>query len=177
MTGDDTGIATFPSSPAVEMSVSVFLRRSDPVSAIKTNMKRSSITTQVLLACTSLVALPALADFSDNFQSGDNAWTHYSPLTPFGSPATYSFPNLGYQISVPQSLAPTQLGDGRGGSFVTGQSYSDFSLSFDVFGGGGSPQFTGAFTRVTTPGLGTLNGYAVGFDYATDQLGHQQSRE
>ncbi len=133
-------------------------------------MKRPSITPPVLLACTVLVSLPALANFSDNFQSGDNAWTHYSPLTPFGSPATFSFPNLGYQISVPQSLAPTQLGDGRGGSFVSGQTYSDFSLSFDIFGGGSSPQFTGAFTRVNTPGLGTLSGYAVGFDYATDQL-------
>lgn len=118
----------------------------------------------MLLVCTAFIVLPARADFSDGFHSGDNAWTHYSPLTPFGSPATYSFPNVGYQISVAQSLAPTQLGFGRGASFVTGPVYSDFSWRFDLLGAGSSPQFAGAYTRVTTPGLDTLNGYAVGFD-------------
>ena len=133
-------------------------------------MKRTTSTLPLLLTCTALAAVYAHADFTDNFHSGDNAWTRYSPLTPFGTPASFSFPGAGYQISAPQSLAPIQLGDGRGASFVTGESYGDFSLSVDLIAGGAAPQFAGAFVRVSTPVLGTLNGYAVGYDYGSSRL-------
>jgi PEP-CTERM motif len=73
--------------------------------------------------------------------------------------------------SVPQSAAPGTLGPGRAGSFVTGQSYANFSLSFDVIAHTGSTSaFAGSFVRVSTPGLGTLNGYAVGIDFSVDRL-------
>lgn len=126
-----------------------------------------------LLLALLLPATPILADYSTNFGSQSDAdFTRYSPLAPFGAGGTFTFPSGGgYSIAAAASPAPTTLGPGRAGSFLTGQSYDNFTLSYDVVGfSTASPQFMGAFARVTTPGLGTLNGYALGFDTTSGQL-------
>jgi hypothetical protein len=126
----------------------------------------------VLLAVAAALTTPVLADYSNSFASGSDAdFTHYSPLQAFGAGAVYSFPGGGYSISAPASPAPGQLGPARAASFLTGQSYGDFTVHYDISGySTANPQFMGVFARVSTPGLGTLNGYAMGLDTTTGQL-------
>jgi hypothetical protein len=84
----------------------------------------------------------------------------------------YTFPSgAGYSISAPASPLPGTVGPARAGSFLIGQTYTDFNVSYDILGYSvANPQFMGAFARVTTPGLGTLNAYALGLDTTTSQL-------
>jgi len=108
--------------------------------------------------------------FSDDFSSGAGSWTTYSPLTAFGAPATASVASGALNISVAGSPAPTLVGPGRGGSFRMDQTFTDFSVSYDVTGWGATPSFAGAFARTKEVGLGTLDGYAMGLDFSVNRL-------
>ena len=100
---------------------------------------------------------------SDNFNGGnDTAWTHYDPFSGFGAPATYSFPGGGYRIQSALSPSPGTLGPSRAGSLRTDQTYTDFSVSYDLVDWNNSlNQAFGVLGRVTNPGLGTTDGYAL----------------
>ena len=126
-----------------------------------------------LLAAAAALTPSVLADYSNDFTSHSDAdFQHYSPLSGFGAGGVYSFPGGGgYSIAAPASPAPGQLGPARVGSFLTGQTYGDFTVHYDISGySTASPQFMGVFSRVSTPGLGTLNGYAMGLDTTSGQL-------
>jgi len=113
----------------------------------------------------------ARAEFTDTFSSGTDAgWTHYDPLGGFGAPVSYSFPAGGYRISPAGSPLPGLIGPGRGGSFRTDCTVSDFILSYDLVAWGTTPSFAGAFARVSSPGLATTQGYALGFDFSFNSL-------
>ncbi|HAB15585.1 MAG TPA: PEP-CTERM sorting domain-containing protein [Verrucomicrobiota bacterium] len=111
------------------------------------------------------------AEFTDDFNSGNDAgWTHYEPIASFGAPVTYSFPSGGYQISVAGSPLPLVVGPGRGGSFRTDCVLTDFQLSYDLVAWGTTPAFAGGFARVSDLGVGTTDGYALGFDFSDNTL-------
>jgi hypothetical protein len=128
--------------------------------------RTSTLPLATLLAGLSLAA-PALADYGNDFSAKTDAdFTRYSPLAAFGAPGTFTFPSSGgYSLAAAASPAPGQLGPARAGSFLTGQTYSDFTVSYEIQGySTANSQFMGVFGRVSTPGLGTLNAYAMGID-------------
>jgi hypothetical protein len=116
----------------------------------------------------SLATGPGAQAQTDDFNDGnDTGWTRYDPLAGFGAPATFSFPGGGYRIQAGVSPNPGLLGPGRAGSVRTDQSYSDFSVSFDLVDwNNAQDQAFGALARLSQIGLGTTDGYA--FTYATD---------
>ncbi|HEY0457319.1 MAG TPA: hypothetical protein VGE41_13190 [Verrucomicrobiae bacterium] len=105
----------------------------------------------------------------DDFSSGnDNLWTHSDPLRGFGvgGTGTWSVVNGAYRIQASPCQNPATYGPGRAGSLLTGVTYSQFYLTVDLVNWDNSlDQIFGILTRVSNPGLGTLNGY--GFTYAT----------
>ena len=116
----------------------------------------------------SLGITPAIADFSDDFSSGSLvAYNLYNPLGNFGTPATYSFVGGGLQVQTPQSAVPSIFGPGRGGLFVAGQTYSNFSVSYDISSTAfKTPQYVGAFVQANNLSLGNLTAFTVGVDYS-----------
>src|SRR5436190_1351234 len=102
---------------------------------------------------------------SDNFNTGtDAAWSRYQPLSAFGAPGTFTFPNGNtYRIAAAASPAPTTLGPGRAGSFRTTTSYTDFDMSVDIvdFDNSQANMVIGMLGRGATPGLQTTDGYAL----------------
>ena len=79
------------------------------------------------------IAAPARADYSINFNNGnDSGLTHYDSLAPFGSGATFTFPNGGYRLTSNPSADLNTLGPARVGSYQGSQSFGDFRLSVDV---------------------------------------------
>lgn len=118
-----------------------------------------------------MVPTASHADFSDDFSSKSlAAYTLYNPLAGFGTPASFGFPGTGLQITVPQSILPTQLGPGRGGAFVIGPSYSNVAVSYDILSSATGKQYAGAFVEVNTLGIGQTSGYTVGFDYSANEF-------
>ncbi len=116
-------------------------------------------------------ALKTHADFSDDFSSQSLAnYTVYNPLAAFGTPASFVFPGAGLQINVPQSALPTQLGPGRAGAFVNGQSYGNVAVSYDILNSGTGKQYAGAFVEIGTLGIGQVSGYTVGYDYSANEF-------
>ena len=119
----------------------------------------------VLLAA----ALPAFGQ-SDDFNSGSApAWTPYDPIgsLPGDSPATYSFPNGGYEITAPPS-ANSAYGPARAGSLREDVTYAaKFSVAIDfiAFAASQSDEAAGVLARISNVGLGTTDGYA--FTYGT----------
>lgn len=114
----------------------------------------------------------AFADFSDDFSSGNlNAYVLYNPLQAFGTPATYTFVTGGLQLQTPQSVLPSALGPGRGGLFIAGQSYSNFSVSYDVLSAASkTPQYAGAFVQANNLAIGQLTAFTVGVDYSAGEF-------
>ncbi len=115
---------------------------------------------------------PAVADHSDDFSSGSlAAYSLYNPLAAFGTPAAYSFTGGGLQVQVTQSAAPTVLGPGRGGLFIDGPAYSNFTVSYDILSASaGTPQYAGAFIEANHLSLGQLTAYTVGVDYLAGEF-------
>jgi hypothetical protein len=126
----------------------------------------------VVLSAAALLALvltsaTSLAQTYDFNAGNDTGFTRYSPLAPYGAGGTFSFPTGGYRIEAPSSPAPGLAGPGRAGSFVNGNSYTDFTTSVDLVDWDNAlDQAFGILSRTTNIGLGTTNGYA--FTYATD---------
>ena len=79
------------------------------------------------------VAPVALMAQTDDFNDGnDVGWNRYSPLTPFGVPGVFSFPNGGYRIqTTTPSPNPGSLGPGRAGS-LRPENYTNFFVSIDI---------------------------------------------
>jgi hypothetical protein len=121
------------------------------------------------LAAVVLLSLAPLAHGqTDNFDDGSDTpeWTRYAPLDPFGPDTSYTFPDGGYRIVAPPSPNRAVLGPGRAGSFRQDVTYSQFYAAVDLVNWNNAfDQAFGLLARVTTPGLGTTNGYA--FTYAT----------
>jgi hypothetical protein len=105
---------------------------------------------------------------SDDFNDGnDTGWTRYSPLAGVGAGGTFSFPSGGYRIQAPASPNRALAGPGRAGSFLTGNSYTQFAVTVDLVNWNNAlDQAFGILARTTSLGLGTTNGYAL--TYATD---------
>jgi hypothetical protein len=124
-----------------------------------------------LIALIALAAAPAARAQSDDFNDGnDTGWTRSSPLGPFGAGGTFTFPAGGYRIQAPASpsrVDPNDLGPGRAGSFLTGNSYGAFAVAVDVVNWDNAlNQAFGILARTANLGLGTTRGYA--FTYATN---------
>ncbi len=135
-------------------------------------MKQTVTNPLIVLVAIAALTAPALADYSNDFASGSDAgFTHYSPLQGFGAGGVFTFPAGGYSIGAPASPLPGTVGPARAASFLTAQTYGDFNVSYDILGySAANAQFMGVFSRVSTPGLGTLSGYAMGLDTTTGQL-------
>lgn len=155
------------SLPSVEEPISKFF-----VPPATSFMKNNSCGRLILISTVASIPAVALADFSDDFSSESlAAYNLYSPLSPFGAGAFYGFGPGGLTILAPQSPQPLLVGPGRGGLFVSGQTYANLNLSYTLTGNApGTKLFAGGFVDVTTPALGTLNGYAVGIDYSVSKL-------
>lgn len=135
-------------------------------------MKTIALVTRTLAAAVVAVSAPkVIADFSDDFSSQSLAnYNLYNPLTGFGTPASFGFPGTGLQITVPQSVLPAQLGPGRAGAFVNGQSYGNVAVSFDILNSSTGKQYAGAFVETGTLSIGQVSGYTVGYDYSANQF-------
>ena len=110
----------------------------------------------------------ALAE-ADDFDDGNDAgWTRYNPLSDFGVPGVFSFPNGGYRIqTTAPSPNPVALGAARAGTYRT-TSYTDFYISVDIVNWNDAlPQASGILARIGTPGLGTTKGYAFTWSRGT----------
>lgn len=129
----------------------------------------------LILALGLLVApISARADFLFNFNGmNDNGLSEYNPLKPFGLPGQYTYPplgtgNFGYRLSqgsggvgVTSNLVNV-IGPSRMGSLVSGVQVVDEVLSTDVINFNSSlADVFGLTSRVTSPGFGTTNGYAL----------------
>lgn len=104
----------------------------------------------------------------DNF--GDNndttpAWAHYDPLNGVtGGPATFAATGGVYHIIAPAPAAP-DAGPARAGSFLAGGDYTDFYASVDVIDFDDTVrQAFGIAARITSPGLGTTDGYLFSWE-------------
>ena len=62
------------------------------------------------------------------------------------------------------------MGPGRAGAFVTGQSYGNVSVSYDILSSGTGKQYAGTFVEVGTLGIGQVSGYTVGYDYSANEF-------
>jgi hypothetical protein len=109
---------------------------------------------------------PTILDtFSDGNDTANPAWDRYDPLGGVTAPpATFSFPSGGYRI-----FAPTPLdgiaGQARAGSFLRNVEYSDFYISVDLLDFDDTiRQAFGIAVRVSTPGLGTTDGYLFSWE-------------
>jgi len=114
---------------------------------------------------TLMLTSAAMAQF-DNFNSGiDSHWTQYAPLDAFGESTAFTNPFGAYKITTTGSPSVSQLGPARAAALRPDVSYSDFAVSVDLIGWDTShSQPLGFLTRVTNPGLGTTNGYALTYD-------------
>jgi len=102
---------------------------------------------------------------TDNFNDGrDDGWTHYDPLGALGGPSTsFTFPGGNtYRIAAPaRPAALQQAGQARAGALYSGTNYTDFYLEVDLLDWNNTiDHAVGLLARITTPGLGTTDGYA-----------------
>ncbi len=115
----------------------------------------------------SLLPLGA-ATVLENFDDGsDGHWTHLDPLAGLGvaGTGTWSVSNGAYRLEAAACQAPDTVGPGRAGALLNNSSYTDFYITMDLVRWDDTlDQIFGILARVSTPGLGTLNGY--GFTYA-----------
>jgi hypothetical protein len=110
---------------------------------------------------------------SDDFNDGnDDGWTRLLPLAVVGGTANFTFPDGDrYRVQVGASPDPATYGRARGGSLRDGISHQSFRVSVDIVEPDTSlKQDFGILARVTTPGLGTLNGYSATFDATADRV-------
>lgn len=107
----------------------------------------------------------------DNFNDGNDtnpAWLHYDPIfETAGDPfLASSFITTG---GVYHLITPAQpfdyYGPSRAGSFLSGVEYSDFYASVDLLDFDDTVrQAFGIAARISTPGLGTMNGYLFSWE-------------
>ena len=115
----------------------------------------------------------AWGQVSDDFNDGnDSGWTRLNPLAGVGGSSDFSFPGGDtYRIQAGASPDPGALGQGRAGSLREDVDLTAFRISVDIVNAEGSlEQDFGILARVTSPGLGTLNGYSATFDSDEERL-------
>ncbi len=108
-----------------------------------------------------------LGQVVDDFDDGDDAgWTRLNPLAEFGGSATFSFPGgNSYRVQAGTSPDPGALGQGRSGALREDVDHTAFRVSVDIVAVNAAlEQDIGILARVTSPGLGTLNGYSATID-------------
>ena len=129
------------------------------------SLSRVALLCALVLASYTTSALAEADDFDDGNDAG---WTRYNPLSGFGVPGVFSFPNGGYRIqTTAPSPNPAALGPGRAGTYRT-TAYTDFYISVDIVNWNDSvPQASGILARIGTPGLGTTKGYAFTWSRGT----------
>lgn len=109
----------------------------------------------------------------DDFNDGnDSGWTRLNPLAAVGGSATYSFPGGNtYRIQTGASPNPAAFGQSRAGSLRADIDHGAFRVSVDIAGADPAiEQDFGILARVSSPGLGTLNGYSATFDSDEEKL-------
>lgn len=110
---------------------------------------------------------------NDDFNDGnDSGWTRLNPLAAVGGSANFSFPGGNtYRIQAGASPDPGAVGQGRAGSLREDVNQTAFRISVDIVDAEGSlDQDFGILARVSSPGLGTLNGYSATFDSDEERL-------
>lgn len=122
---------------------------------------RSLVVSAVVLA-----SGPALLAQSDDFNDGnDTGWTRYTPLAPFGTGGSFSFPAGAYRITAPASPNPEVLGPARTGSLFPTATFRRAQVEVDLFGWDNSlTQSIGVFARAADLGLGTTTGYTYNYN-------------
>jgi hypothetical protein len=107
----------------------------------------------------------------DNFNDGDDvnpppAWHRIDSIP--GGTGTWSFPGGNtYRIQSAPSPDPAHLGQGRAASLKPGN-YTNFYAAVDVVGWDDTiHQVFGLSARISTPGLGTSDGYLFVYDRGT----------
>jgi len=107
------------------------------------------------------------AQVSDHFNDGnDDGWARLDPLLAVGGTAAFSFPDgNSYRVQAGVSPDAGSFGQARVGSLLEEINHTAFRVVVDVVAtDAGLEQDVGILTRVSTPGLGTLNGYSASFD-------------
>lgn len=107
-------------------------------------------------------------DFNDGTAGG---LVEYNPLAGLGMGGTYSFSDGAARLQhpgVPAELAGT-VGQGRLG-YVNSTSVSDFNSSVEILVSEGTTGQIGLVARVSDPGLGTSDGYALLYSFTTEVL-------
>lgn len=105
-------------------------------------------------------------EIEDDFNDGDSVgWTENLPLLQVGGSGSFTFPDGGYRIQSNPSPNPDVLGPARAGAFRADANYGDFRVEVDVVAiGTANNQDVGLLARISSPGLGTLNGYSWSYD-------------
>ncbi|MEO6036584.1 MAG: hypothetical protein ABIQ35_15140 [Verrucomicrobiota bacterium] len=112
-----------------------------------------------------------LDQFSDGNDTNNPAWDHLDPLGGVtAAPATFTVSNGVYRIVSPVPMAP-DAGPARAGSLLRNVDYSDFYVSVDVIDFDDTVrQAFGIAARVSTPGLGTTDGYLFSWEPGSGTL-------
>jgi len=115
------------------------------------------------------VALDATAQIDDFNDGNDNGWTHYDPLgdpmLPFGPQMSYICTNGAYRLKGSATPDIFTLGPGRGGSFITNVSYTNFYVSADIVSWDTNVhQIFGVCARISELGLQSTKGYLFDLD-------------
>ncbi len=120
----------------------------------------------VVAASVVLASGPVLLAQSDDFNDGnDTGWTRYTPLAPFGTGGSFSFPSGAYRITAPASPNPEVLGPARTGSLFPTTTFRRVQVEVDLFGWDNSlTQSVGVFARAADLGLGTTTGYTYNYN-------------
>lgn len=119
-----------------------------------------------------LIAAAAVqAAVTDNFNDGnDDGWTRYdplgNPLIGLGPQTLFICTNGVYHILGSATPDIANLGPGRGGSFITTATYTDFYVSADIISWDTNVhQIFGLCARMSELGLGTTDGYLLDLDF------------
>lgn len=120
----------------------------------------------VVASTFALVSAPSVLAQSDDFNDGnDTGWTRYTPLAPFGTGGSFSFPSGAYRITAPASPNPELLGPARTGSLFPTATFRRVQVEVDLFGWDNSlTQSVGVFARAADLGLGTTTGYTYNYN-------------
>jgi len=122
-----------------------------------------------LFIALTLISPLSAQGITDDFDDGnDTGWTRLVPLQEqgLGGTATFSFPNgNSYRIQSAVSPNPAAAGPARAGTYRGDASYTAFRIEVDLIGWNPAlNQDIGILARVSSPGLGTLDGYAWAYE-------------
>ncbi|MEN8679925.1 MAG: hypothetical protein ABF391_07710, partial [Akkermansiaceae bacterium] len=123
--------------------------------------------------CWAFLCATGWGQVSDDFNDGnDIGWTRLNPLAAVGGSANFSFPGGNtYRMQAGASPDPGAVGQGRAGALREDIDFTAFRVSVDIVEAEVSlEQDFGILARVSSPGLGTLNGYSATFDSDEERL-------